>query len=180
MATSTNPTGGVAAWHITNIDGDAFMAGVSCATSPLCVAVDSVNAVVGQDLALLPPSRAQIKAQLLRGLIPEGKAAKIATLLKNHGYRLATTALAAGHAVIAWYYVPKDAHTTTRKPKPVLVAAGTREFVRAGTATIRITLTRTGNELLKHARHLTLTAKAIFTPVNTAAVFATRAFPLTR
>jgi hypothetical protein len=178
VATSTNPTGGVAAWQTSNIDDRPDLVGVSCATSSLCVAVDDINAVVGRDLALLPPSRAQIKAQLLRGLIPKGKAAKIATMLKNHGYRLSTKALAAGRAVIAWYYVPRGAHITAVKPRPVLVAAGSRKFTRAGTATIRITLTRTGNQLLKNATHLTLTAKAIFTPANATAVVATRTFAL--
>jgi hypothetical protein len=181
VATSTNPTGGPGAWHIANIDGSSGLVGVSCPSPLVCVAVDDfANVLVGQDSALLPPSVGQIKAQLLRDLIPKGKAARIAALLKSHGYRLSLTALAAGKAVIAWYYTPKSAHAARRSPKPVLVATGTRKLTRVGTAKITITLTTRGNKLLGHAKHIRLTARGILTSIGRAAVAATTTITLRR
>jgi Bacterial Ig-like domain (group 3) len=48
VVTSSNPTGGAAAWTVTHVDGINSLAGVSCASSSLCVAVDrSGNVVTG-------------------------------------------------------------------------------------------------------------------------------------
>ena len=46
VVTSTNPTGGAAAWHIAHVDGDNRLSGVSCPSATLCVAVDSAGNVV--------------------------------------------------------------------------------------------------------------------------------------
>ena len=48
VITSSNPTGGAAAWTVTNVDGRNSLTAVSCPTTTFCVAVDGVgNAIVG-------------------------------------------------------------------------------------------------------------------------------------
>ncbi len=126
--------------------------------------------------AVVPPSAAQITAQLLRNLTPGGKASRIAALLKKGAYVLQFQALTAGKAVIAWYYFPK----AKGKLKPVLVATAQKTFTKAATINISIRLTTTGKQLLKHARQLKLTAKATFTPTGKPASTATKTFTLKR
>jgi Big-like domain-containing protein len=46
VVTSSNPTGGAAAWTVTNVDGTNILKGVSCPSSGLCVAVDEGGNVV--------------------------------------------------------------------------------------------------------------------------------------
>jgi hypothetical protein len=133
-------------------------------------------------IAPIAPSAAQIKASLLRQLAPHGNAAKIAVLLKQHGYVLTFTALTAGKLVIDWYYLPAGAHLTRAKPKPkpVLLAAGKATFSQAGTQTLTITLTANGKRQLKHAKRLKLTTKGTFTPAGKPAIVTTKIFTLTR
>ena len=55
VVTSSNPTGGAAAWTLTNTDVDAFnyLSGVSCPSVSICVAVDrSGNVVTGTQVAI--------------------------------------------------------------------------------------------------------------------------------
>jgi predicted ArsR family transcriptional regulator len=120
---------------------------------------------------------AQIRALLAGELTPSGKAAKIASLLKGKGFTVTFKALEAGTAVIAWYEVPAGAKLA-EKPKPVLVAAGQRTFLAAGTAKIKIKLTSAGKRLLNHARKLKLTSKGTFTPTGKTPVTATKVFVL--
>jgi hypothetical protein len=51
VVTSSNPTGGKAAWKITNVDrAGAGLSSVSCPSPSLCVTVDGVgNVVIGTD-----------------------------------------------------------------------------------------------------------------------------------
>jgi hypothetical protein len=44
--TSTGPTGGSGAWTVTSMDGSNSLAGVSCPSNSLCVAVDGVGNVI--------------------------------------------------------------------------------------------------------------------------------------
>src|ERR1700674_5378090 len=46
VVTSSNPTGGAAAWTVTHVDGTNPLTGVSCPSSGLCAAVDTVGNVV--------------------------------------------------------------------------------------------------------------------------------------
>jgi hypothetical protein len=46
VVTSSNPTGGAAAWTVTHVDGFNSLSGVSCPSSGLCVAVDQSGNVV--------------------------------------------------------------------------------------------------------------------------------------
>ena len=40
VVTSTDPTGGAAAWKVANVDGSSYLSAISCPTISLCVAVD--------------------------------------------------------------------------------------------------------------------------------------------
>ncbi len=123
----------------------------------------------------------QIAAMLAGQLIPSGRAARIAALLKHGGWVVAFRALEAGTAMIGWYQLPQGAKLAKRtKVKPVLVAAGHLTFSVTGTATLNVKLTSAGKRLLQHARHLKLTAKGTFTPTGTAPVIATKTFVLKR
>ena len=61
------------------------------------------------------PSAAQIKKSLSAALVPHGKSAKIAAILRAGGYTVSFKALAAGNAEIDWYVVPPHAHRTVGK-----------------------------------------------------------------
>ena len=125
-------------------------------------------------------SAAQIAALLGQQLIPSGKAAKIATLLKSGGLKMSFKALEAGTLSVQWYEIPAGAKLAKKvKAKPVLVASGQMTFPAAGTKTLRIRLTAAGRKLFKHTKSLKLTAKGIFTatgqtPVDQAVSFALR------
>ena len=126
-------------------------------------------------------SSARIAALLAGQLLPSGKAAKIAMLLKSGWFTVVFKALEAGTAVIDWYEVPVGAKLAKKvKPKPALVAAGQYRFSAAGTATIKIKLTGAGKRLLKRARQLKLTARGTFTPTGGAPITAMRTFVLRR
>jgi len=79
--------------------------------------------------------------------------------------------------VIDWYELPKGA-TLARKTKArlVLVAAGHLTFSVAGTETLNVKLTSAGKRLLKHVKHLKLTARGTFTPTGMAPITATKIF----
>lgn len=48
VVTSSNPTGGAAAWRVTNVDGTNSLRAVSCPSIALCFAVDSLgNVLIG-------------------------------------------------------------------------------------------------------------------------------------
>jgi DNA-binding beta-propeller fold protein YncE len=122
---------------------------------------------------------AQIAALLAGQLTPSGKATKIPALLKSGGLAVVFNVPEAGAVVIGWYQLPLGAKLTKHaNPNPVLVAAGRRTFVAAGTATITIKLTAAGKRLLKHAKKLKLTAKGSFTPTGKAPITTTKAFVL--
>ncbi len=54
----------------------------------------------------------------------------------------------------------------------MLVATGHANFSKAGTRKVKAKLTAKGMRLLKHAKHLKLTAKGTFTPLGKRAVVA--------
>ena len=171
VLTTTRPTYDASAWTLGPVDS---LLGVSCASVSLCVAVDSTgNAVVGQ----AGPTPTEIKARLLSELVPHGRSAAIQALLRARGYTVSFTALSAGEARIDWYLVPGR---LARDSKPVLVATGTRSFPTTGTRKLTIDITAAGKGLLKHAKRITLTAQATFTPIGQPAVTATKQFTLNR
>jgi len=124
-------------------------------------------------------SSARIESSLAGELIPTGKTAKIASLLKQGVYTLRFQALAAGTAEVDWYEVPHGAKIAS-KAKAVLVASGRLTFTAAGTATMKIKLTAAGKRLLKHTTRLKLTAKGTFTPNGKPRVTVLKQFTLKR
>lgn len=176
----------------TRVPGANAMAAVSCPSTQLCVAVDvGGNAFTG-GVAPPPtpiptppsagsppppgstptgptgPTAAQIKASLLRQLVPHGKASRIGALLRHGGYTFSFHALTGGTVVIQWH----SGH--------VLVAVGKVKFTRAGNAKLTIKLTKAGRRLLKTTRRRTLTANGAFTPVSQHAITAAKRFHLAR
>ncbi len=124
------------------------------------------------------PTRAQIAKALAEHLIPSGKRAKIAAVLKGNVYAVSFRALEAGKAVIDWYQVPAGAHLAAKKP--VLIATGKLAFSKAGIGEIEVKLTSAGKSILKHVKQLKLTAKGIFTPPGSTPITALRTFTLRR
>jgi hypothetical protein len=124
-------------------------------------------------------SAAQVAALLGGELVPSGKRANIAALLKNGGFVRALRALEGGVATIGWYQVPPGAKVA-KQAKPVLVATGRLTFTTAGTATIKIRLTKAGRALLKRVKRAALTARGTFTPAGASPVVVLRRFTLRR
>jgi hypothetical protein len=131
--------------------------------------------------AIISPTPAQIRALLFSEIVPAGKAAHIRAIFKAGAFWFRTfRVLEAGTAVVAWYQLPRGARLASRRTKarPVLVATGRLTFAVAGTGQLRVKLTAAGRRLLKHAKHLKLTAGGTFTPTGKPAVATTRAFTL--
>jgi len=122
----------------------------------------------------------QANAWLLVAIVPTGRTARIAALLRSGGYTTRFTAPGAGRLVVSWYFLPKGARISRAAPKPTLVATGRASFMRAGVGTIRITLTSKGRQLLRGAKRLRLTARASFSPTVGAAAVSLRTFTLKR
>jgi hypothetical protein len=113
------------------------------------------------------PSRAQISSALKKVLVPTGKLAKIAALVKHGGYTFSFAAPSAGRLVLDWYFVPAGAHVTRgTKPKPVLVASVTVAVHKSGKVKVKLKLTSQGRKLLKSAGREKLTVKASFAPTG--------------
>ena len=136
-----------------------------------------VEVIKGGGPAAIAPAR--IAAALGAALVPSGKAAKIASLLKHGGLSVKVSALEPGSATVSWYLVPPGAKLA-KHAKPVLIASGRLAFPAAGSAALKLKLTSAGKKLLRHARRLKLTALATFTPTGAAAVRTSRAFTLKR
>jgi hypothetical protein len=132
-----------------------------------------------------PPSgaptvtRAQIKADLRRALVPRGRAARILALLKHRRYTFMFRAPTAGKVVIEWLALPRGARAA-KATKPVIVASGSARFAKPGRVRITIRLTPAGRRMLKHAHSLRLTAKGIYTPKGGSSLTATRTLRLRR
>lgn len=105
-------------------------------------------------------------------LDPTGRGARIPALLEHDGYTLKLKVPRAGRATIDWYYLPRGAKLASakrKKPVPVLVASGTHSFATAGSATLKLVLTRAGRALLRHAKRLKVTVSCRFAPRGAAA-----------
>jgi hypothetical protein len=126
-----------------------------------------------------PVTAAQIKADLRRALLPVGKAARIRSLLKHHGYTFMFSAPTAGKVVIKWYALARRARAA-KAAKPVIIAIGSARFAKPRRVRITIKLTSRGMRMLKHARTIRLTAKGIYTPAGRSSLTATRTLRLRR
>jgi hypothetical protein len=124
-------------------------------------------------------SAAQIAASLARQLVPTGKAAKIAALLKHDGLTMSFTALEAGIISVQWYELPSGAKVAKKgKAKPVLMASGQVSVTGAGTSKVSVKLTAQGRKLLKHAKRVELEAKGVFAARGESSVSATKTMEL--
>lgn len=128
-----------------------------------------------------PPTvtAAQIKADLRRALLPNGKAARIRALLKHHGYTFVFSAPTAGKVVIDWI-APAHRAKAGKAAKPVIVAIGRARFSKPERVRITIRLTARGVRMLKTVRSIRLTAKGTYTPTGSSSVTASRTFRLRR
>ena len=137
-------------------------------------------------VASSPPSATQIAADLLAQLAHLGKSTTITALMRPAGLALAFHGPVAGTVVLSWYYLPRGARLGSRsRVKAVLVARGTLRG--AGKAAdspwsgiVKMRLTRAGRRLLRHVRHLRITAQYIFTRVGAAPIAVSTAFTLRR
>lgn len=121
----------------------------------------------------------EIGALLRHVLTPAGRAARLASLLAGGGYTVAFRALSAGTAVIDWYQVPPRGKLARKtRARPVLVASGRTRFSAAGTARIKVRLTREGRRLIKRDNGVKLTARGTFTPSGGKPVTAIEEFVL--
>jgi len=150
---------------------------VSCASSYLCVVVDSAgNVVVGR--AKLP-SGSRIRAFLAGELAPHGAAARIGSLLAHDGFPLSVNPPSQGGLRVRWLYAPSRlpgaGHT-----RPLVVARGEGGLPEAEHATVQVSLTKTGAVLLRHRERVRLTAEAVFTSPHGRPLIATRPFTLRR
>jgi hypothetical protein len=155
----------------------ANLAGSAAATSPQVGPVAVAPSTGGR-----LPTAAQIRAALLKILVPHGKAAKIGQLRVHHGYAVTFTSPSGGRLVVGWYQVPKGARLAkaTRKPRPVLIAQLITTLRKAGRAKLKITLTRAGLRALAHARTMKLTGTGTFTPTGGRATSVRKTFTLKR
>jgi hypothetical protein len=100
---------------------------------------------------------------------PSGRRATIAAVLRAGGFRTRFAATGAGRLAITW-------STTARRP--LVVASATITYKKASAQTFTIRLTSKGKALLRKAKHITLSAKATFTPRGAKASATTRRFRL--
>jgi hypothetical protein len=122
---------------------------------------------------------AEVRALLLTEIIPSGKGARSAAILKRGGFALTFRALESGTAIVDWYELPPGAKLARKtRPKQVLVAAGRLTFQEAGTSSLNMSLTPAGKQLLRHQKAVRLTATGAFAHSGSAPVRATRSFVL--
>jgi hypothetical protein len=125
----------------------------------------------GPPVSPTPLSTAQLKALLSAQLMPAGKAATIAALLKHGGYLMPFTAPEAGTLSVQWYELPPGAKLAKRhKSKPVLVASARQTFAAAGTGQLKLKLTTQGKRLLRHTKRAKLAIQARFIPATGASI----------
>jgi hypothetical protein len=160
---------------------NALGEGAPLFSPPSAVVVVKPAAVTGVLAAIAKgATTAQLKALLARLLLPHGGRAKVAALLKHHGYAVSFSSIAAGRLSVSWYQVPKGAHLSART-KPVLVASGKVATKESGVAKLTIKLTAKGRKLLLAAKQpLKLTAKGVLAPSGASSLRSTHAFTVKR
>jgi lysophospholipase L1-like esterase len=141
---------------------------------------DTFFAAITAGAVPVTPSAAQIKKSLSAALVPHGKSAKIAAILKAGGYTTSLRALAAGNATVHWYLPPHGQLTMGGNRKPLLVATGNVSFHNAGTRNLKLKITPAGKRFLRHSNRVQLAASGTFTPTGKHPILATKTFTLTR
>jgi hypothetical protein len=148
---------------------------VAVTASNLAGSAQATSARVGP-VPAAGPSRGSILSLLSKILGPHGKLARIAAILKHHGFTFSFKAPSGGQLQVSWYLVPKGANIAAAKP--VLAARGKVRFKKAGTVKITVNLTAKGKSLLKLSRKLKLTAKGTYTPTGQKPVSKLKTFTL--
>jgi hypothetical protein len=122
---------------------------------------------------------AQIRALLARQLVPSGRTASLAALLKHGGVRMSFALPKAGTLSVQWYLASaKLAGKANSRSR--LVATGRAVLAANKVAKVEIRLTARGKKLLRHAEKLHLEARGSFSPRGEATVSAHREFALGR
>jgi outer membrane protein assembly factor BamB len=117
------------------------------------------------------PTSRQLEAALVKAL-KVSRTETIGRLLEDDGSTTAFSAPSPGQLTIGWYLRPKGAQ------QPRLVATADVIFHTARTATVAITLTDRGRQMLEQSSHLKLTAKGTFTPAGGATTTARKVVTL--
>jgi hypothetical protein len=98
----------------------------------------------------------------------------------RHGFLVRAFAPTAGTLAVSWWcYVPVHAHGRLVQRRE-LVAFGSHRFARAGTATVRLRLTRDGAALVRRSRGVHVLASLAFTAPGVAPVAVTGTLKLHR
>jgi hypothetical protein len=150
------------------------LSGVACWSAASCVAVGDDDVFL---IGSATPSRSVVTAAVANALAVTGPAARISAVVHAAGYQARVSVPEAGKLTNTWYFLPPGAHLARMKPS--VVARGAKTFTAAGSATLRLRLTSRGRALLKHAKHIKLTAVGSFTPKTGATVTKRRAITLT-
>jgi hypothetical protein len=155
--------------------------GACSGTSATCTVPMSADETVGATFAASSgtsgssgPSRSAVGAAVSSAL---RVTAKVAAILKAGGYQASVSVLSRGALTITWSS-GSGAHAT----RSVILASGSKRFGRAGKAKLKIKLTPAGRALLKrskHAKHVKLTAAAVFKPTHGKKVTKVRTIQLT-
>jgi hypothetical protein len=137
----------------------------SLLTKPLVAGVSKPAAAVTAKLKTM-------QTALARQIVPTGKSASVAALLRPGGIRLRIRAPAAGMLLVSWYRRP------ARNAPLILVARGSRRFARPATATVAIKPTVIGRHQLK--KHTPTSARASLWGAGSDPISATHALRLRR
>ena len=121
------------------------------------------------------PSAAQIRERVAGQLMPTGAGARIGAVLAHGGNTFSFTPPLGGTLIVSWYTSPRG-----NDVKPKLLARGHADFLDTHPGRIKIVLTPNGRNTLANATSSKVTARARFTPIERAAVTASRTFTLTR
>ncbi|MGZ4287128.1 MAG: hypothetical protein ACXVH3_31120 [Solirubrobacteraceae bacterium] len=121
------------------------------------------------------PSAAQIRSRVAGQLTPTGACARIGAVLADGGYTFSFKPPMGGTLIVSWYTAPRG-----NDVKPKLLARGHADFLDSHPGRMKIVLTSTGRNTLAKSASLKMTAEATFTPIERAAVTASRTLTLTR
>jgi hypothetical protein len=154
---STNPATRSPRWAVTGF-GD--ITAVSCPTATTCLAADNQGQVM-QGVTVTGLS-ATLRRQVLGTRIP-----KLATLLRDGGYKLRFASPLAGDLNVTW------------RTRGTVVASASRRFTAPQTESIRLRLTPSGRALLRGAGRVAVSAAATYS-TNTGPVAVQRTLVLGR
>ncbi len=116
----------------------------------------------------------QTQTRIFTHLVPEGRAARVVTVLKA-GYTFSLRAPRPGRLRVDWYFRRTESEG---RPGPVLVAAGRAVTTRGGRLELTVRVIPAERELLERPLQFQLTAKATFLARSGQVVTATRPFTL--